>query len=273
MLPGTGRPSAPRERKPSCGMIAARLTARSKSVPAMCTPWLARMSRRRSIPTFALLPASPGSAGSSGHAAGNRPQDREIRRAAADVGHQHQLLALDARLVVERGGNRFVLEHHLTQARIVGRGGERALGLGVALSVAVDEVHRPPDHRPGRQRAAVAARAFQQVAQVSGHDIGVAHRPPRRNCRGLADQVRTQDALDRAHQAPVAAVDIGGDRRIAEAHAAVGAIEHCGRHAGGSVLEIHQLDSRTGDPGDRRVRRAEIDRADRRRCRRHGAGG
>ena len=84
--------------------------------------------------------------------------EREVGRAAADVGHQHELFAVDPAFVVERGGDRFVLEVHLGKAHGMCRALQRGLRARVALGVVVDEEHRPAQHHARDRRAGLGSR-------------------------------------------------------------------------------------------------------------------
>ena len=79
-------------------------------------------------------------------APGCHAHERKVRGAATDVGHQHELFALHAALVIQRGGDGFVLEVHLREADLARSLLQRRLGLAVALGLAVDEEHRPAQH-------------------------------------------------------------------------------------------------------------------------------
>lgn len=95
----------------------------------------------------------------------------EVRGAAADVDDQDQFLALDAALVVEGRGDRFVLEGNLLEAELVGHLHQGVLGLAVGLRVVVDEEHRATQHHrveglPGGGLAARLELADEQAEQV-----------------------------------------------------------------------------------------------------------
>ena len=187
------------------------------------------------------------------------PDDREVGSAAADVGHQHLLLAAHLLLVVEGGGDRLVLELDLAKARSLGGAAQRPLGLGVALGIVVDEEHRPAEHRAADRGAGCGLGAAPEVGEVGGDDVEVAHGPAAADVGALLDQRAAEDALHRAHQPAVDAVDVGGDRGPAElavrppVQAAVGGVEHGGRHRPLAGLELDQAHSRLR-PSRRRSR-------------------
>jgi len=97
--------------------------------------------------------------------------DGEVRRAAADVGHEHDLFARHAALVVERGGDRLVLERDLFEADLARRAFERGLRLRVARGIGVDEEHRPTEYRAADRRA---------LGPSPGADRGAPRVPARR---------------------------------------------------------------------------------------------
>ena len=156
---------------------------RSKSVPATWTPWLARMSSLRSTRRLAL---------------GADANEREVGGAAADVGDQDLLLARHRLLVVERGGDRLVLEDDLAKAGAGRRAAQRRLGLGVALGVVVDEVDRPADDGAiDRRRPPPPRRTSSGGAGRSRRCRGSARRGRRRrrssarraSCRGCSSSI------------------------------------------------------------------------------------
>ena len=59
---------------------------------------------------------------------------REVGRAAADVGHEHEAFAIEATLVVERRGDRLELERDLAKADRLGRAAQRVRGTGVGVA-------------------------------------------------------------------------------------------------------------------------------------------
>ena len=112
-------------------MTWAMLSSRSKSVPPIWTPRLARMSALRSVARGAL---------------GRDADDREVRGAAADVDDQRQLFARHRALVVERCRDRLELEVDVLEALRARGLFELALRRGVGFGIVVDELHRAAEH-------------------------------------------------------------------------------------------------------------------------------
>ena len=196
--------------------------------------------------------------------------DAEVRGAAADVGHQHGLLAIDRLFVVERGGDRLVLELHVAESHVARHARHRVLRGGVARWLVVDEEHRPADHGALDRAADARLGPGLQVAQVAADDVEVAHRMAATDLGAALDQVGAEDALHRAHQAAFAAFDIRRDRgaavqplrRLVRGQPLDG-IEHRSGHAGERLLQRDQLHPRPGARRQRhrRVAGAEVDGA------------
>ncbi len=211
----------------------------------MWTPVVARMSLAAIRPRDALGP---------------QPHHGEVGGAAADVDDQHHGFVLQAALVVERSGDRLQLEGHVGEARARRAFGQRLLRPRIALLVAVDEVHGPPDHHALRLGAQVPARPRAQFSQEAADDRLEAQHPAV-DGGFLVQQAASQQAFQRAHQAAFDAREIERDRIAAEVRAAVLHVEeHRRRHARGRALQRHQPRPAVGcDEGDRGVRGAEID--------------
>mmetsp|Transcript_20769 Transcript_20769/g.79568 ORF Transcript_20769/g.79568 Transcript_20769/m.79568 type:complete len:365 (-) Transcript_20769:735-1829(-) len=195
--------------------------------------------------------------------------DREVAGAAADVGHQHDLLAAafaDGLLLeVEGRRDRLVLELHIVEADRAGAGLELGLGGSVARRLAVDEKHRPPEHHPGRLAGQAA-----QALQVTGDDVRILGAAAAADVGGLVDQGGAEDALHRAHQPAIVALDIGGHGGPAEGPwrsvgvvPAFGKVENGGRHRALARLQLHQA-HRAVVTGHRHggIRGAEVDGAE-----------
>ncbi len=205
------------------------------------------------------------------HALRAHAHHREVRSTAADVGHQHDAFAVDLALVVEGRGNRLELEMHFIETHSMSRRFQRALRCGVALRFTVHEKHRTAQHQlvQGAGRS-IGQRAVAQALQVAGEDVAVLGATAAADVGRLVDQTGSEDALHRAHQAPVDAVHIGrhggaakGARRAVGVVPAFGVIEHRRRH--GLVARL-QLDEAHGSrtrfrPGNGhgRVGGAEVD--------------
>ena len=200
------------------------------------------------------------------------PHHREVGGAAADVGDQHDLLAERAALVVERSGDRLVLEPHFVEAHLHRCGFERGLCLRVACRFAVDKEHRPAEHRAADRRAGRGFGAGFQVLEIAGNDVEVLRAAAAAHVGGLLEQVGAEDAFHRAHQPAFEAVDIRGHRGAAEgARRAVAQrvrarvaleVKHRRRHRRVAGLELDEPHgaARIGRR-DGRIRRAEVDRA------------
>ena len=184
------------------------------------------------------------------------PHDREVGRATADVRDEHDLLDVDAALVVERRGERLVLELHLGEARKVRGLRQGPLRGGVADGIVVDEEDRSAQDHLAQRRARRSLCLQAQVAQVADDHIEIAHRTATADIGGLLDQTAAEDALHRAHQATVQTVDVGGDGGTAELAGrpadvvALDAVEHRGRHRHMAGFQLDQP-HRAGGVGDR----------------------
>jgi hypothetical protein len=173
-----------------------------------------------------------------------------------------QLLVHDALLMVQRRGNRLVLEVDFLEAGLAGTGLQHRLRTRVARRIVVDEVHRPAEHGASHRHAGARLGQPPQVPQVAGHDVAVAHLAAAADIGGLLDQGRPEDALHRPHQPALLAFDVGrhGSAAIASRQPAlilrrVGQVEHGGRHGletrfqfdqGAMALPIADHDGRVG---------------------------
>jgi hypothetical protein len=175
---------------------------------------------------------------------------REVRRAAADVGHQHDLLALHPALEVEGRGNRLVLELDGLETGLMRRRFERGLSGGVAPGLVVDEENGAAEHHLRQRDAGSGLRTGFQVRHVATDDIEVLHGAAATDVRRLLDQRAAEHALHRSQQTTLEPVDIGGDCGAAElaglavAVVAVGVVEHRRRHGRVLALERHQAKTR-----------------------------
>ena len=141
----------------------------------------------------------------------------------------------------------------------------------LAPGIVVDEEHRPAEHHPADRDAGLGLGPAPQVRQVGGDDIEVADGAAAADVGGLLDQRAAEDAFHRAHEAALDAVDIGGDRSAAEfarrrvgtpAPLAFAGIEDRRRHSREAQLELDQAHRRARGHRHRRVRGAEVDRAE-----------
>ena len=210
----------------------------------MRVPPFARMSARRSGRRLALRPDA---------------DDAEVRRAAADIGHQHDLLALDGLLVVIGGGDRLVFERHLAKAGAPRDILQHRLGPSIRLVVAVDEADRAAVHDGVDLLAEEAFGALLQLADEDAHDVPERDAPAAER-RGLVDQRRGEDRLQRPHQPAVMLVDVGLDRLAAEEDPPMRLEIEEDRRGDQRRLALDGRKHRRAVPqhAERRVRRAEI---------------
>lgn len=209
------------------------------------------------------MPALPSrsSRRSAARALRRQAHDGEVGRAAADVGDQHQLLAAQGALVVQRGADRLELEADLAKAHLARDGLECVLGLAVGGLVLIDEVHRAAEHRvvegaPGRAlgaRLELADEAREQLAKPERAPIHL----------GLAiDQAGAEQALERAHQPPFVALQVFGERSAPVVdRVLVGVEEHRRRQRRPAVLERDEDGRVEAQPADGGVGGAEVDAA------------
>ncbi|MDT4855123.1 hypothetical protein FQZ97_894640 [compost metagenome] len=189
----------------------------------------------------------------------------EVRGAAADIDDQHQFFAVDARLVVEGCGNRFVLEGHVLEAELVRHRHQGVLRLLVGLRIVVDEEHRASQYHflersIGHRFGALLQLADKEAEQVLERQRAAQH-------RGFAfQQLGAEQAFQGAHQPAFVAFQVFLQGQAAIDRAAFFEIEEDDRGQGD--LAVFQLDQglRIGaQPADGGVGGAEVDAA--------GAGG
>ena len=138
---------------------------------------------------------------SPGHALGAQAYHGEVRGAAANVHHQHQRLAVDALLVVQRGGDGLELKTHVLEPCRQRGLAQRVLSLLIARGVAIHKMHRPPHHHPPGHAPQRVTGLLRQHPQEEADDVLVADHLV--VYRRLVLQQRTaQQALERAHQPP-----------------------------------------------------------------------
>ena len=139
--------------RPRSGITAARLSAVSKSVPPTRTPAFASTSSA-AIGALAVLRADT--------------DDGKVARAAADVGDEHQLFALDRLFVVVGRRDGLIHERDVAKAHPSGNGLEHLLRPRICRVVVVDEAHRPAVH-DGRDL--LAGEGFGLVFQMPHEDL------------------------------------------------------------------------------------------------------
>jgi hypothetical protein len=188
-----------------------------------------------------------------------QPHHGEVRRATANVGHQHRLLAVQPALVVQCCRDRLPQKLHLGPARLACRLAQRGLGQGVALGVVVHKMHRPAHHNALRHRAQGLLAALAQLAQKQRNDLHKAGRPAM-DVGALLHQAAAQQAFQRAHQPALGARQVLRHGRAAKLHRAVfGLKKHRRGQRRRPVLQRHgaRLPPRRA-PGRRRVGRAKV---------------
>ena len=139
-----------------------------------------------------------------------QPDHCEVGGTAADVDHQHGLLAFDGALVVERRRDRLELELDVPETRGACACRKRALRFAVALVVVVVEADRSPEHDGVERASGLWARPLAHRAQEERDDIGVAEGAAA-DRRRLVDEAAAEQALQRAHQPAGRAVEVFRD--------------------------------------------------------------
>ncbi|MNO68542.1 hypothetical protein D3C76_593800 [compost metagenome] len=183
----------------------------------------------------------------------------EVRGTAADVDDQHQFLALDAALVVEGRGDRFVLERHFAEADLPGHLDQGVGSFPVGLLVVIDEEHRAAQHdgielAPGSRLATLLQLAEEQPEQVLERQRAAQH-------GGFAlQQAGAQQALQRAHQAAFVAFQVFVQGQAAVHRAAfLDVEEHHRRQGDPAVLQYDQRLRVRAPPADGGIGSAEVD--------------
>src|SRR5262249_14254695 len=96
---------------------------------------------------------------------------REVRGAAADVGYERDLLAIDALLIVEGGGDRLELEGDPLEAGCPGSRLELALCRGIGFGIVVDKERRAAEHHVRRQRTKAFSNGSPQKPEKRSDDL------------------------------------------------------------------------------------------------------
>ena len=146
---------------------------------------------------------------------GRQAHQRKVGSTAADVGDQHQLFAVDLRLVVEGGGNRLELEGDVLEAHGTGHVGQRVLRQLVGLRIVVDKENGTTEH--GRRE--FAAGRLLGAAFHFANELGQQHakwQGAATHFRLAIDETGAQQAFQRAHQTPLVTGQITGQRRAAK---------------------------------------------------------
>ena len=201
-----------------------------------------------------------------GGARRRQAHQRKVGRAAADVGDQHQLFALQRRFIGEGGGDRFELEGDIRESRAARDFFQGALGQLVGSGIFIHEKHRAAEHGLREIAAGSLFGALLERADELRQQVAVAQRTPQH--LGLAiDQRRAEQALERAHQPAFAAFQVSRQRRAAEMDGIFLGVEEYRRGQGGLAAFQRQQGSLAGTaPADGGVGRAEVHAA----CVSHG---
>ena len=183
----------------------------------------------------------------------------EVRGTPANVDNQYQLFAADGRLVVERGGNRFVLERHVLEAELACHLGQGVLGLLVGGRVFVDEEYRAPQHDLVELAARGRLGTLFQLADEHAQQV-LERQGTAQHAGVVLDQLGAQQAFQRAHQAAFVAFQVLVQCQAAIDRAPLFNVEE--HHRGQGDLAIFQGDQRLDPravPANRGVGGAKVD--------------
>ncbi len=187
--------------------------------------------------------------------------DREVRRAAADIGDQRDLLALHRLLVVHGSRDRFELELDVVKTLLARRLLQLVLRRAVRRLVLVDEMHRASEHDMLHIGPMCGIEMRFEMAEHQPDNVGERH-GARLDARFLVDQRGSEHAFQRPHQAPLGIQRVVLDGAAAEIGMPVLEIEEDGtwdRHR--RALDGHESRRAVVDDPDGGVRRAEVDAA------------
>ena len=191
-----------------------------------------------------------------------QPNDRKVRRSAADIGDQRDFLGRDLTFVVERRCDRLELKRDVVKADLPGDIAQSRLRLGVAGRIVVDEVDRAAMYDIAQLVSDGLFRAPLHRTDIVGDDITEADALAA-DAGGLVDQRRAEHRFDAAHQSPGVALDIGLDGAPADMGAGIGFVEDRAWNRDVIALERSQHGTIANDRAERRVRRPEIQTANR----------
>lgn len=196
-----------------------------------------------------------------GAALGGQAHQREVGSTTADVDDQHQFFAFDGRLIVESGGNRFVLEGHILEANGPCHVHQGIFSFLVGQRIIVDEKHRPAEYHFFELTTSGHLGALLQLADEQPEQVLERH--GRAEHAGIVlDQLGAQQALEGAHQPAFVTFQVLVQRQPTVDRAAFFDIEE--DHRGQSDLVVLQRDKRFhagAQPADSGVGRAEVDAA------------
>ncbi|VTQ31191.1 Uncharacterised protein [Pseudomonas putida] len=174
-------------------------------------------------------------------ALGRQADQGEVRGTTADVDDQYQLFAADARLIVEGRGNRLVLERHVLEADFARHFGQGVLGLLVGSRVFVDEEHRAAQHHLVEFTASGRLSALLELADEHAQQV-LERQGAAQHAGVVLDQLRAQQAFQRAHQAAFVAFQVLVQRQAAIHRAPLFDIEE--HHRGQGDLAVFQGNQR-----------------------------
>ena len=163
----------------------------------------------------------------------------KVRRAPANVHHQHRGLFRDALLEVKRSSNRLQLKVDVGETGLQGGAAQRGLGQVVALAVVVHKMHRAAQHGAGNGLTQVRLAASFEFFEEQHHDVKKTDRLAVHHGL-LVHQFAAQQALDGAHQTPLFAAQVGL-HGLAAKERAVGFVakKQGGGHGGFEAVQRH----------------------------------
>jgi len=186
--------------------------------------------------------------------------DREIRRAAADVGDQRDLLAGNLAFVVQRRRDRLELERHVIEADLADDSAQRLFGLPVGLRRIVDEMHRTAVNDAAELAAGGLLGPALHRAEIERDHVAEAAAFAA-DQRGLLDQRGAEHGLQAPHQPSRNAVDIGTDGGMPDGRAPIALKKDRAGNRGLFSLQGNQRRRTRHGAAEGRVRRAEIEPA------------
>ncbi|OIQ72063.1 hypothetical protein GALL_463190 [mine drainage metagenome] len=143
------------------------------------------------------------------------PHDGKIRRPPTNIDDQHQLLRRNPRLVMQRGGDGFILKRHVVKALRAGDRLQYILRCAVAVGIAIDKMHRAAQHDLSDLALGFSLQPRFQMPEKAPDDVLERHRA-RAHPGLLMDEAGAERAFQPPHQPPVVMPDIGRNRRAAE---------------------------------------------------------
>ena len=144
-----------------------------------------------------------------------KPDDRKVRRATANIGHQGQLLDFQSGFVVEAGRDGLELEVDVGKTTGLRHLAQLPLRQGVAFRRVVHKEHRPADDGGADLDAQLGLGALFEMAEKEFENLLELNLPVVQLGARLI-QRRAENALERAQQAAFSTADVGVDGRLAE---------------------------------------------------------